>query len=394
MRSYSFTFVMIQMEVPGLRSLRPPEPSQKGAKVKVEPLLKDDSSALAEEERRKLAEKHEAELLERLRLSAIPRGSITQTTPNQDTTAVTVAPGLPAVSSPTPTPVTTTKRVVTKAMQVTPTPGYVMKSKNAEGDKVFINVCGHELLDSSPGEIFLSSRKQAADKTGGMSAVYDAVLAANLIKTILTDESGEQQQKVLSCVTTDCTVVKRLFNQAGVRILQRVNEVAKEQLDMAFTTPLIKGNYKGDRVTETQIVVKQEESVVDSPPGPPATTPKTPSSTKIPFLGGGGSKKEVPPPEEDGQYVIPVPGFVINTRDTNTESAIFINLCSHELVPFAERPVMLTSAPRVDETNNILVFDAVVHPSTLSNITSVKNATLREASLQEVGTALLTPYTA
>ena len=272
------------------------------------------------------------------------------------------APGALGSSSPAAAAAGVRKqRTIKKTLQVTPTPIFVMKSKKPSGEKVFINVCTHkDLRDGS--EVFLSGVKQFADKTGGNSAVYDAVVGVSLASL-----EEVQAQEAL-----------------GQRIIRAVNEKYEQQLDIQFTTPKTKNDYKGDVVTDTAISV--ETLLPEEEQAPPSVKLERGVSSK----GGGKEGGSGGAGAGTGEgFITPKPGVVIKCRNTSSSAntKIFINVCTHDSIPNKERPVLLTGPSRsysVVGEDPALIYDAVVHPRTLGSITQLKDATLKDAKLREV----------
>lgn len=257
----------------------------------------------------------------------------------------------------------TTERTVTKTVTIIPVAGFVMKSKRpSSGEKVFVNVCCHESVTSAT-DIHLSAVKESKDKSGGVIPVYDAVIATSLMQDIQKDAELKVQQEV------------------GLRIITKLAE-AGEKLDKQFTTPLIKNGYKGDGPVEMSIVVQSVEKVAVAAT---ATSPKLSKSGSGGFGGTAGSTKSN---SGSTAVITPVPGVVIKTRDTaRGNMKIFINLCTHSSIPKKEKPVLFTGSSReytASGEDKALIFDAVVHPSTLSNILSIKDQSNRDFKLKEV----------
>jgi hypothetical protein len=325
-----------QEEVRGVHLLKEDDLlSHRDRKANVASSKKSDTSHMEAEEARKEEEKRAKEAAyEKEMMNRILGGRA----PSPPSAGTRSSPTTVAAATPT-------ERVVQKTISVTPIAGFVMKSKRSNGEKVFVNVCCHESI-ASDKDIHVSEAKEAKDKNGGSSPVYDVVIATSLMQEIQKDAELRIQQEV------------------GLRIIDKL-AAAGERLDKQFTTPLIKNGYKGDAPTPMSITVESVEKVGATP-----------------GAGAAGAAAST------GNTITPVPGVVIKTRDTSRSNMkIFINLCTHERIPKKEKPVLFTGSSReytAPGEDRSLIFDAVVHPSTLGNIQSIKDAASREFKLKEV----------
>ena len=289
-------------------------------------------------------EAYEKDLMARVMMATNPQAAAAAAAATAAATALTTP------TSTTAAPVlNANQRTITKSKVVMPTPVFVMKSKKANGEKVFINVCYHK--DVQDDNIYLSPVKQFADKTGGSSAVYDAVIG----------------------VTTNSLEDLNVQETLGHRIITMINEKYEQKLELQFTTPKTKNDYKGDVVTETNIsytVVEEIKVKLERNNSVNGTSGVTNTATN------GGD-----------QFITPTPGVVIKCKNSSTNMKIFINVCMHELIPNKERPVLLTGPSRnysVMGEDTALIYDAVVNPKTLNSITQLKDASLKDAKLKEV----------
>jgi len=327
-----------QDEIKGVQLLKAEELlSPRDRKANVASAKKADTAHMEAAEARKEEEKRAKEAAyEKEMLSRILSGGATG------------SPGAASPTTVTGSSATPTERVVQKTVSITPVAGFVMKSKRGGGDKVFVNVCCHESVESAT-DIHLSALKQAQDKGGGTVPVYDAVIATSLMQDIQRDTELRVQQEV------------------GLRIIDKLAQ-SGEALDKTFTTPLIKNGYKGDGPAAMSISVQSVEKV-----------------------GAGGAKAKSAPgaaASGSGKTITPVPGVVIKTRDTGRGNMkIFINVCTHDSIPKKEKPVLFTGSSReytAPGEDKALIFDAVVHPSTLKNILNIKDTGSRDFKLKEV----------
>lgn len=314
-----------------------------------------NSNPQAEEEEIKAkaaAEAYEKELLERIKVSS---GR------SPGNTLVTLAPPSDGTTQVPVTSPVSTKKVIQqtpKKVVVTPTPGYVMKTKKNGTEKVFINVCYHDdVVDLE--SIFASSPKMTTDKNGSQSQVFDVVIAAESLQMVLHDDTMEKQQ------------------ETGLRIIKFINDNHGAQLDSKFTTPLIKNNYKGDSVTEMPITVLQfDESIQDVTSGESCTSLENNSQSDAVR-------------NNDGSIVTPVPGVVIQSTHLKMKSPVFINLCCHESVPLTEKPVLFTGAERncladAKYPKGYTVYDVLIHPTTLEAVLNISDEDLKQQKLEEL----------
>ena len=215
----------------------------------------------------------------------------------------------------------------------------------------------HNASITSPEAVFISKVKSFPDKNGGSVPVYDAVIGSEVFSTIQADQELEVQQQV------------------GVKIIKHLNTETGEGLEEVFSTPVTKGGYKGEKVTEISITV---DTVADSGNSSSSTTSSS-SAGKAPDINASGS------------FISPVPGVVIKTKSPDSQLKIFINLCTHESIPNAEKPVLFTGPSRPFKKigeEDAMLYDAVVYPTTLNAITSMKAGAARESKLREVTTKL------
>jgi hypothetical protein len=124
-----------------------------------------------------------------------------------------------------------------REITITPTPGFVMKTHRADASKVFVNVCCHSSVKKGD-DPRLSHVKHDKDKSGGAITVYDAVIS----------------EEAMEAANADIRLAVKL--KIGQDILRKLVAERHEKLDTEkFTTPLIKHNYKGDKVSTMKIEV-------------------------------------------------------------------------------------------------------------------------------------------
>jgi len=134
--------------------------------------------------------------------------------------------------------------LIKKMISITPVPGFVMKVKRNNGEKVFVNVCSHTSVKSGT-EIRLSQLKHDKDKSGKLTAVYDAVVSDEMMQSVAADPGLHVKQDL------------------GLDIMAKLEKDMQEEFDVhIFTTPLIKNDYKGDKVRCMQIEVFEERPAV------------------------------------------------------------------------------------------------------------------------------------
>jgi hypothetical protein len=86
--------------------------------------------------------------------------------------------------------------------------------------------------------------------------------------------------------------------------------------------------------------------------------------------------------------VTPVPGWLVVAKDAANGRPIFINICSHSHIPIKETPIVFTLPGRVHTDawgEESIVFDALVHPSTLDDIFKRSEESDRIRGQAEVG---------
>lgn len=118
---------------------------------------------------------------------------------------------------------------------VTPVPGFVMKTKRSNGEKVFVNVCSHTCIKTLK-DVYLGEMKRDKDHNGNVVDVYDAVISEKAMRAALEDEGLKVRQDM------------------GLNILTKIEEERHENLGAkTFTTPLTKNHYKGNVVSSFRV---------------------------------------------------------------------------------------------------------------------------------------------
>lgn len=142
---------------------------------------------------------------------------------------------------------------------IQPQPGFVVKTKDKAGAKVFLNMTSHELIDpfeekpipegdkekyggSEQGiriPLSLGDVKEDFDKSGAAAQVYDVIWNPKTVERCKTDPAFRQ------------IVVELAFNY----VLQKFNH----ELDLRFTLPKLK--YKGKTVHFQRVRAKKAPKI-------------------------------------------------------------------------------------------------------------------------------------
>ena len=159
-----------------------------------------------------------------------------------------------------------------KGITITPTPGYVIKTRQvADETKVFITLCSHELIDppglkkrldenGEPVEgmnipMSVGAGRTGVAKAGASCRVYDIIVNPQVVADGLSDKSGKYRDFVAQLC------------------IQSVEQKYRSELDRRYKLPIIKNNYmgEGDSGVESQMIQdrkampKIEEVAADSP---------------------------------------------------------------------------------------------------------------------------------
>jgi hypothetical protein len=160
----------------------------------------------------------------------------------------------------------------TAPLIVTPTPGFVMKSKKiSDGEKVFVNVCHHPSVPatdetaasaSSSGKasksilIAIGDIRETTDKSGESSLLVDVAINTIKYEDCVKDAASNSLDKVsLTIEILWYFVVNHVcVEQLCTRILKKVGNAIGDNLDDEYKTPKTNRNYKGaDTVSNIDI---------------------------------------------------------------------------------------------------------------------------------------------
>mmetsp|Transcript_3380 Transcript_3380/g.6130 ORF Transcript_3380/g.6130 Transcript_3380/m.6130 type:complete len:629 (+) Transcript_3380:65-1951(+) len=164
-----------------------------------------------------------------------------------------------------------------KGIEITPEPGFVLKTKRLTDDvKVFINICKHDALaepalkkklDASGEEVegmniplSVGPRRFDKDKSNVQCHVYDVIVNPTVIADVVEDITGKKRDFL-------CQLA-----------LQGIEQKYKEQLDKRYKLPKLR--YLGDKIATQLIQDRKNQPVIEEINVPSSKTPK--SKSKVP----------------------------------------------------------------------------------------------------------------
>ncbi|KAL6763572.1 pre-RNA processing PIH1/Nop17-domain-containing protein, partial [Haematococcus lacustris] len=187
--------------------------------------------------------------------------------------------------------------------EIIPRPGFVVKTSDASGAKVFINMCGHDKV-AAPGNwqgLQVPEEVQAA--LDNVDSLTDAQQESLRFPLSMTPPQPDVDKKGAACTTFDCClnedVIKTAALHRGLKLFiieLAINWIAhkhKMQLDPKFKLP--KMRYKGgDKVLPQRIRLDRKRLVtevadVPEPPVFPLLTKKV-APGKLESLSNGGAR--------------------------------------------------------------------------------------------------------
>ncbi len=194
------------------------------------------------------------------------------------------------------------------AVQVTPSPGFVAKTRSAthQGRKVFVNVCSSDHVDkpahderaASNNDEFavrvpmsLGPMREDLDKDGTVCAVYDAVFHSETVTHARDD--AEFRAFVLSLIA------------------HQVKQKHGDELGADFTYPRLRGNYKG-MAPLPQMMRRRSaptNTIEDSPTAVAANT-----ADASPAAGGALVEEIGGLDEEEMARTLPTPSYSLEPR--------------------------------------------------------------------------------
>ena len=207
--------------------------------------------------------------------------------------------------------------------QVTPTPGFVAKTRSAtrQGAKVFVNVCSSDHVDapapvenaqggaqtSDEGEyqmripLSLGPPREDLDKNGEVCTVYDVVFHPDAVEGALKE--AEFRGFVMNLV------------------VHQVQQKYKDELSTDFSYPKVKGNYKGIAPLPQYMRKK------GMPPPPPPGSEEEKKAAEAAAAAesgnakGGGSKLvEELDANNTGNESLPAPSYAVEPRRINANA--------------------------------------------------------------------------
>lgn len=161
-----------------------------------------------------------------------------------------------------------------ETQNITPEPGFVVKTADKEGRKVFINIC-HSKQVPAPGgwdngsmpEACLQALENLARDAPGAAADAEALRFPLSCSELLADADKSGQP----CSTVDCIINSDIFKSAQQHrplkalvvelALQQVSSKHKLELDPKFKLP--KMAYKGAAVRQQRVRVDKRQLVTD-----------------------------------------------------------------------------------------------------------------------------------
>ena len=191
--------------------------------------------------------------------------------------------------------------------QVTPTPGFVAKTRSAtrQGAKVFINVCSSEHVDApapvESGEdasseevqmripLSLGPPREDLDKNGDVCTVYDVVFHPDAVEGALKE--AEFRSFVMQLT------------------VHQIEQKYKDEVSLEMSYPKLKGNYKGIAPLP-QFMRKKGVP----PPPPPGSAPAVDDASTAQQGGGGGAKPLVEEMAAPSAESLPAPSYAVEPR--------------------------------------------------------------------------------
>jgi len=186
--------------------------------------------------------------------------------------------------------------------EIIPEPGFVVKTQDEGGGKVFINMCGHQKI-AAPGN-WANGKvpdevQQALDNVDNLSEAQAEMLRFPLA---MSPPRPDKDKKGEACTTFDCCLNLDVVKQASVYrqlkvflielALSWVGHKHKMELDRKFKLPKMK--YKGEtiepqriRMDRKQLVTEVKEVAED--PVFPLVTKKLPAGPAKPPAAPGGA---------------------------------------------------------------------------------------------------------
>ena len=210
-----------------------------------------------------------------------------------------------------------------QAEQVTPTPGFVAKTRSAtrQGAKVFVNVCSSDHVDapapvenaqgsaqtSDEGEyqmripLSLGPPREDLDKNGEVCTVYDVVFHPDAVEGALKE--AEFRGFVMNLV------------------VHQVQQKYKDELSTDFSYPKVKGNYKGI----APLPQYMRKKGMPPPPLPGSEEEKkaaeAAAAAESGNAKGGGSKLvEELDANNTGNESLPAPSYAVEPRRINANA--------------------------------------------------------------------------
>lgn len=130
-----------------------------------------------------------------------------------------------------------TKSTSTAGKMVTPTPGFILKTRRSDGSKVFVNICSHAEVPtanafkgSARWPFMLASTCRSFGDQSSLAFVYDIVVNSSVLKECEDSQDETHQLRDMVCG----------------KALRRLAKQFNEELDKNYTIPKSNKGYKGD----------------------------------------------------------------------------------------------------------------------------------------------------